>query len=226
MLMENNVMSTEYHDFMSYIFSENPSIENVLFLNDQKINKYEFIFRSCQIMPFGSKLKDDEYPLSVAAVSYTFNNACIKSCPYDNDIKQLYEIVREQIKALKKEYVYDLFFDTLIKMSIVLENNYLCKDKKVITYKSDSFNIDHVLYFVEERLDIMGIREAGHNKTRNTYNFYSGMNTLIRRLHLADTNYYSNINLNSNFYTILFEILLLLTNTYNEHMKELYCNEW
>ena len=218
-------MSNKYYDFMSYIFSENPLIEEVLFLSDQKVNKYEFMYKSCQIIPFGSKLKNEDYPLSVAAISYVFNNTC-KSCSYDDDIKQLYGIVQKQIKMLKEEYVYELLFDTLIKMSIVLENNYLCKDNKIINYKSSSFNIDHVLCFIEKRFDIMGIRKESYNKTRNTYNFYLGMNTLIRRLYIADTNYHSDINLNSNFYTILFEILLLLTNTYNEHMKELYCNEW
>ncbi len=124
-------------------------------------------------------------------------------------------------------------------MSIILENIYLSKEAEIIAYKTASYNIEHVLSIFETRAEVKGIIEHGYTEQR-TYDFELSVTNIVNNFqksymdhHSTSTNFKEMFKkleailaLEKEPKIVYFEILLLVANTYNTYIKELYCNEW
>lgn len=214
------------HDYISYILLENPMIEDIILPHNQKINKYSFLQKTSQILPFIDK-KQWKYPISFMCV-YFYDGIFGGSQKFDNDMYRLCDIIDDKINEQKQNHdnngktSYGELLEILLKICILYQNTYLSKNEDSVTYKTTSFNIDNILQLIESKDNIQGIYFNGYNKIKKTYNFYSSIDNIIEKSCKG-----RRTNDNQKYIlTIYFEILLIITNTYNNHIKELYCNEW
>ena len=240
MLMENNTMNIKCHDYMEYIFYRNPLIENVLLPYGQEVNKYAFLIETSKIISFLDWNKNVfNYPFSIVCIVYNLEKVLNNELPYDNDIKQLYDSIYSQLAELQDNYTdnksmnYNKLAGLFVEIGILYENIYLCKDDEDISCKELSFKINDVLLYIERKYNIRGILNGGYDATSKNYSFSRGINNIVNILRsyyddyiLAIINKSKLEKLEERFFMFYFEILLLVTNTYNEHIKGLYCNEW
>lgn len=230
MLMENNAMDTKYHDYTEYIFLNAPLIENIILPYNQKVNKYAFLSKASQIEAFYNQ---DNYkcPLPIVSTYVMDMSPFNEKQLYSNDIYRFCDIIDEEIETLTKKCQngsspqYESLFEILIKICILYENAYLCRKEDTISYKTTSLNIDHILWMFENGTNIQGIRCKGYRPAQKTFDFYFGMNNIIKDIR-SNSKFFNENKYSKYLFSIYLEILLLITYTYNEHIKRLYCNEW
>lgn len=227
-------MNCMRYDYITYMLMNKPSIEYIALPYGAKINKYEFLYKASQIMPFFNEENNNLIYSDTISLGLNMFNSL------DNDVYQLYSSIKNIIDNQHKKY--DSLTDALIKFAILCENAYLCQHDNVITCKATTFNIDHVLYFLENQISFKGLINYEINK----HNFNYVMNGIIysfllqnRSVFTIDTRTatpdtvmhgYNNLPIKypptEQFSMVYLELLLLVANTYNNHIKELYCNEW
>ena len=222
-------MDENYRNYMTYILGKNKDIEDVLLPYGQKINKYDFISLASQILPFGN--------CSFISMHSIFENTFMTDQSYDPKMTKICNTVRKQLDEWI--YNYDTISDILIKMSIILENIYLSKKTETIAYKTTSYNIEHVLSIFETRSEVKGIIEHGYTE-QGKYDFELSVTNIVNNFQKSYMDHHSTsadlkemfkrlkaiLTLEKEPQIVYFEILLLVANTYNTYIKELYCNEW
>lgn len=224
-------MDENYRNYMTYILGKNKDIEDVLLPYGQRINKYDFISLASQILPFNR--------CPVSFIIDIFKDNFIADRSYDNEMMKLCNTVIKQTG----EWIYDfdVLSDILIKISIIFENIYLNKHNEMIVYKTASYNIDHILSILEAQFKVKGIMRRDYTYIDNkTYDFDFSMSNIVddfqkyyedRCSTSTDLKEMSKrleaiLALENEPKIAYFEILLLVANTYNTYIKELYCNEW
>ena len=218
-----------YGIFDTFSCPKNKDIEDVLLPYGQKINKYDFISLASQILPFGN--------CSFISMHSIFENTFMTDQSYDTKMTKICNTVRKQLDEWI--YNYDTISDILIKMSIILENIYLSKETETIAYKTTSYNIEHVLSIFETRSEVKGIIEHGYTE-QGKYDFELSVTNIVNNFQKSYMDHHSTsadlketikrlkaiLTLEKEPQIVYFEILLLVANTYNTYIKELYCNEW
>lgn len=222
------------YDYITYMLMNKPSIEYIALPYGAKINKYAFLYKASQIMPFFNEKNNNLIYSDTISLGLNMFNSL------DNDVYQLYSSIKSIID--NQHIKYDSLTNALIKFAILCENAYLCRHDNVITCKATTFNIDHVLYFLESQSSFQGLINYEINK----HDFNYVMNVIIhsfllknRSVFTIDTmattfdtlvHGYNNLPIEypptEQFSMVYLELLLLVANTYNNHIKELYCNEW
>lgn len=231
-------METKCHDYMEYIFYRNPSIEDILLPYNKKINKYAFLIKTAPIISFINRARF-KYPFSIVCVAYNLEKVFNNKLSYDNDMMQLYNSINDQLIELQDNYTdnknvnYNKLAELFIKIGTLYENIYLCKNGERISCKTVSFKINDVLLYIENTYNIPGIIYNGYDTTAKKYNFSNSIANITDNLRTYYDDYVLAIinkskleKLEERFFMFYFEILLLVANTYNEHIKEQYCNEW
>lgn len=217
-------MDIDYHNYMSYILGELFLVDDILLPYNQKVNKYDFLIEVSQIFLI--------YKSEYCKFPNNFINDILKKLisnyTCDNDIKKLCDIINSRVTEQEKKYTYDKVTDILIRTAIVIENLYLCRSEQLITYKTSSFDINHVLWFIERQLNLNGIRNSGYDKAKKTYDFYNAIETIqtnfhehIKEWHVAFIRSMKDAkgnDLDNEFNYIYLEVLLLIANTYIEEV--------
>lgn len=222
-------MDKNYHNYMSHILGELFWVNDILLPHNQKVNKYDFLIEVSQIFLI---YNSEDYMFPNNFINDILKKI-ISNYTYDNDIKKLCDIINSRVTEQEKKYTHDKVTDILIRTAIVIENLYLCRSEKLITYKTPSFDINHVLWFIERQLNFNGIANSGYDKTKKTYNFYNAIKTIqinfedhTKEWYMAFTKVMKDVksdNLDIEFGNIYLEVLLLIANTY---IKEVCHNEW
>lgn len=243
MLMENSTMFAIYHDYFSYIFSENPSIEEILLPYGNKMNKYEFLSRVYPLFAF--KPENNELDFQVFSYINTILNTIVNKEQLDNDLAKLFKQITSEINELRLGAImdsdYNLLTDALLKFSILCENINMNYGSQIISYKTSSFKIDNVLNTIENKLNFKGIMSDKNNiflkgvfyKLKTLYNENilnkadeNATTRMIVKLSKTLKSFELEKKLQKYYSIISCEILLIIANTYNEHIKEQHHNEW
>ena len=230
-------MENEYYAYINYIlfkdYDDNDLMKKITLPDGKKIDKYIFYSEIKKFLPYGVYLDTDNV-MTIKCLKKASKNFILNGKQMDEDINRLFKniqsLVSEQSELLKNsdKLSYEKIYDILLKLSVLYENIYMSRQSNdtVIKYRTSSYELSHILSFVETIFNFkkIGIYNAGFN-----------IDKLMKKLHI---NFLPHIfygpflsilkkdNFRQSFESIYFEILLLLTNEYNERLKEIYGNEW
>ena len=230
------------NDYISFVLSQYPSMENISLPHNDEISKYRFLQEVYSILPFTSDYRYRWIPLIFDTVEQILKYIINPKQTCDTDFASLYKSVQNQCKTLSKKFAkqesitYKPISTILIKTTIICENVYQSQMNKsnIITCQTASFNIDHVLWLIESKFNDRGIAYLEKNKE---YDFYGNTRYLITELLESYYGWRSAVfekniqqaktKMEKQVYMFYGEVLILMANEYNKQiLKELPYNEW
>ena len=209
-------------DYFMHIFLNNLFILEIPISEKCTVNKYTFLQKIYQNLPFTSYWTRNR---SLTFKSMESISSFIEplSSDMDNDIRRLYASTKNEISNEFNTFIKDstVNFTTitniLFKLSILLQNIYIYKRDKcnIITYKTSSFKIETILWTIENLSGKQLIYSCRFDS--------KSMNAITQKLK-ADN--YAKKNTDDYFFTLYLEFLLLTFNAYNNEIKDYGKYEW
>lgn len=210
-------------DYFIHILSNHPLIDEIPISNSEAVNKYVFLQKIYQNLPFAGEYVNKYKTLTFKSIKNILFFIETLSKDMDNDIWKLFSYIQDSISDEHDTFIkeskinYDTISAILLKLSILLQNiyNYKKNNSSQLMYSTSSYTIDNVLCIIENLTQKGCIYK---------YKFeINNMNAITKDLRLCNR---VNRNTDDYFFVLYLEFLVLTFNAYNNELKEREQYEW